>query len=176
VGQYKVETTTTPPRVTSHIAANTAGASKRHRCACLCAGGPPPRHFHVIGGYRLICGCCVRVDRDVDVEAFREASDVRQLLSRHQGAVGLFAVIALTSAVSVDSNRSSDAARNEFMSSSVSKPDQSNSQGKTGCRKASGSFQAKLHHCRNRGHSEGGGFFAKVVFNSLNYGRGSDAF
>ncbi len=48
-------------------------------------------------------------------------------------AVGLFAVIALAFAVSVDSNRSSDAARNEFMSASVSKPDQPNSQGKTGC-------------------------------------------
>jgi hypothetical protein len=48
-------------------------------------------------------------------------------------AVGLFAVIALAFAVSGGSNRSSDAARNEFMSASVSKPDQSNSQGKTGC-------------------------------------------
>ena len=48
-------------------------------------------------------------------------------------AVGLFAVIALAFAVSVDSNRSSDAARNEFMSASVSNPDQSNSQGKTSC-------------------------------------------
>jgi hypothetical protein len=49
-------------------------------------------------------------------------------------AVGLFAVIALAFAVSVSSNRSSDAAaRNEFMSASVSKPDQPNSLGKTGC-------------------------------------------
>ena len=48
-------------------------------------------------------------------------------------AVGLFAVIALAFAVSVSSNRSSDAARNEFMSASVSKPDQPYSQGKTGC-------------------------------------------
>jgi hypothetical protein len=38
-------------------------------------------------------------------------------------AVGLLAVIALAFAVSVSSNRSSDAARNEFMSASVSKPD-----------------------------------------------------
>jgi hypothetical protein len=45
-------------------------------------------------------------------------------------AIGLFAVIALAFAVSVSSNRS---ARNEFMSASVSKPDQPNSQGKTGC-------------------------------------------
>src|SRR5258705_12650079 len=69
-------------------------------------------------------------------------------------AVGLFAVIALAFAVSVGSNRSSDAAWNEFMSASVSKPDQPNSQGKTGCRKASASCQPKLHHCLNRGHSE----------------------
>jgi hypothetical protein len=48
-------------------------------------------------------------------------------------AVGLFAVIALAFAVSVSSNRSSDAARNEFMSASVSKPDQPDAQGKTGC-------------------------------------------
>ena len=48
-------------------------------------------------------------------------------------AVGLFAVIELAFAVSVSSNRSSDAARNEFMSASVSNPDQSNSQGKTSC-------------------------------------------
>ena len=48
-------------------------------------------------------------------------------------AVALFAVIAMAFAVSVSSNRSSDAARNEFMSASVSKPDQSKSQGKTGC-------------------------------------------
>ena len=51
-------------------------------------------------------------------------------------AVGLFAVIALAFAVSINSNRSSDAAWNEFMSangSSVSKRDQSNSQGKTSC-------------------------------------------
>ena len=48
-------------------------------------------------------------------------------------AVGFLAVIALAFAVSVNSNRSSDAAWNEFMSASVSKPDQPNSQGKTGC-------------------------------------------
>ena len=48
-------------------------------------------------------------------------------------AVGFLAVIALAFAVSVDSNRSSDAAWNEFMSASVSKPDQSNSRGKTSC-------------------------------------------
>ena len=48
-------------------------------------------------------------------------------------AVGLFAVIALAFAVSVDSNGSSDAAWNEFMSAPVSNPDQSNSQGKTSC-------------------------------------------
>jgi hypothetical protein len=52
---------------------------------------------------------------------------------RITAAVGLFAVIALAFAVSVDSNRSSDAAWNEFMSASVSNPDQSNSQGKTSC-------------------------------------------
>jgi hypothetical protein len=48
-------------------------------------------------------------------------------------AFGLFALIVLAFAVSVDSNQSSDAARIEFMSASVSKPDQSKSQGKTGC-------------------------------------------
>jgi hypothetical protein len=49
-----------------------------------------------------------------------------------RAAVGLFAVIALAFAVSVDSNRSLDAAGNELMSASVS-PGRPNSQGKTGC-------------------------------------------
>ena len=49
-----------------------------------------------------------------------------------RAAVGLFAVIALAFAVSVDSNRALDAAGNELMSASVS-PGQPNSQGKTGC-------------------------------------------
>jgi hypothetical protein len=52
-------------------------------------------------------------------------------------AVGLLAVIALAFAVSFYLNLPSDAAWNEFMSatngSSVSDPNQSNSQGKTGC-------------------------------------------
>ena len=51
-------------------------------------------------------------------------------------AVGLLAAIALTFAVSFYSNWSLDAAWNEFMSangSSVSEPDRSRSQGKTGC-------------------------------------------
>ena len=48
-------------------------------------------------------------------------------------AVGLLAVIALAFAVSVHSNLSSDAAWHELMSASVSEPDQSISQGKTGC-------------------------------------------
>ena len=48
-------------------------------------------------------------------------------------AFGLFGVIALAFAVSVDSNRSSGAAWNEFMSASVFKSDQSDSQKKTGC-------------------------------------------
>jgi hypothetical protein len=92
-------------------------------------------------------------------------------------AVGLFAVIALAFAVSVDSNRSSDAARNEFMSASVSKPDQSNSQGRRVARKASGSCQPKLHHCRNRGHSEGRRVFREGSIQPAQIvGAGSDAF
>ena len=69
-------------------------------------------------------------------------------------AAGLFAVIALAFAVSVDSNRSWDAAGNEFMSASVSNPDQSNSQGKTSC--AQSKRKLPTHHCRNRGQSAGG--------------------
>jgi hypothetical protein len=82
-------------------------------------------------------------------------------------AVGLFAVTALAFAVSVHSNRSSDAARNEFMSASVSKPDQSNSQGS--------GLPARQAEAANPNYTiavtevtrRGGGFFAKVVFNPL---------
>jgi hypothetical protein len=48
-------------------------------------------------------------------------------------AVGFLTVIALAFAISVDFNRSSDAAWNEFMSASGPEPDQSYSQGKTSC-------------------------------------------
>jgi hypothetical protein len=47
-------------------------------------------------------------------------------------AVGFLPVVAVVFAFSVGSNQSSDAARNE-LSASVSVPDQSNSQRKTGC-------------------------------------------